>query len=396
MSASSELIDGADFEPVLCFCSVRVRIVDLADSTESDESFLEVDFSDHAQDAQVSTVAGGFAGFADGQRLDARMRGPRGLAVANGTVLVADRGNNALRRLLEDGTLVTLAGSSAGASGSADGAAASARFWLPSGLAVRASDNAVFVADTENGLIRLVLNDGTVSTVCGVAGGYGHRDGSCAAALFRRPMALAASPTASGFPLYVADTENNAVRLIESNGTVSTFAGTTEFGHLDAHRVLARFKHPAGLALTAGGDLFVADPHNNCVRRVAAGSGVVTTFSGSPAQEAGSTAGSALNARFWLPSSITLDATSGGFVVSDALNHRLALLSAAGAASVIAGGGQAGALDGPASAGALLGYPRESGFVAAQGKRWIYFVDESGNTLRRAEVRAHWPAFVHV
>jgi DNA-binding beta-propeller fold protein YncE len=111
----------------------------------------------------VSTYAGGTtAGATDGPALQARFRGPRGIAVdAAGTVYVADSDNYTIRRITPDGVVSTLAGT-AGARGQADGTGPAARFTFPWGLAVDRAGN-LFVADRTN--VRRLTPEGVVTTL---------------------------------------------------------------------------------------------------------------------------------------------------------------------------------------------------------------------------------------
>ena len=115
-------------------------------------------------EGQVSTLAGGpVTGFADGLGAQARFNGPAGLAVdGDGNVLMADAGNHRIRRITPDGTVTTLAGS--GASGSADGDAASATFTGPTGVALGPKGD-VYVLEMEAQRVRRISTDGQVVTV---------------------------------------------------------------------------------------------------------------------------------------------------------------------------------------------------------------------------------------
>jgi hypothetical protein len=158
---------------------------------------------------KVETLAGDVVGFADGPLRDARFRSPAGLALdASGRILVADSGNNRIRRidLSGEGRVDTIAG---GEAGFADGLAAEARFSSPQGLAVAAGD-VIYVADTLNARVRRIAN-GEVSTVCG-AGAVATVDGAAAQARLERPTGVALGQ--DGGVLYVADQQANRIRRV--------------------------------------------------------------------------------------------------------------------------------------------------------------------------------------
>jgi sugar lactone lactonase YvrE len=137
----------------------------------------------------VTTLAGSVtAGFADGVGQAAQFRGPSGVAVdAVGTLYVADRGNNRIRKITPAGVVTTLAGSDQ--SGFADGQGAAAAFAAPTGVAVSTSGT-VYVADADNNRIRQVSQAGVVTTLAG-SGTAGFANGTGAVALFNRPGGVA-------------------------------------------------------------------------------------------------------------------------------------------------------------------------------------------------------------
>jgi sugar lactone lactonase YvrE len=174
-----------------------------------------------APDGTVTTFAGtvGQNGSTDGTLADALFNKPRGLATdAEGDVYVADEGNSNIREIMPDGTVKTIAGGTS--PGSADGVGSAASFNAPRGVTVD-SNGDVFVADTNNDTIREIKPDGTVTTVAGTPGQAGNADGPASQALFNAPRGV--SVDASG-NIYVTDTGNAEVRRIAPNGTVTTVA----------------------------------------------------------------------------------------------------------------------------------------------------------------------------
>ena len=137
---------------------------------------------------EVSTLAGnGEEGFADGQGEAARFNGPDGVALAaNDEIVVADTENHAIRVVTPGGAVRTLAGN--GEAGFADGQGAAARFNYPTGLA-RDKDGSILVADRGNNAVRRVTMEGAVSTVAG-NGEAGYADGEGAAARFNWPTGV--------------------------------------------------------------------------------------------------------------------------------------------------------------------------------------------------------------
>ena len=155
-------------------------------------------------------------------------------------------------------TFTHLAGSEGGP-GYADGEAHEARFVQAHGLALDA-DGYLYVSDRAAHTIRKVSPDGTVSTLAGLAGEPGAADGRGHRARFNWPQGLALD---GGGNLYVADTDNQLIRRITREGDVSTVAGRLSMAdHFDDAGVAACFRGPAGLAFDRHGFLYVADEWN--------------------------------------------------------------------------------------------------------------------------------------
>ena len=265
---------------------------------------------------EVSTLAGleTVKGTADGQGSAARFNAPWSVAVDGaGNVYVADMNNHTIRRITSSGAVTTLAGL-AGSYGSADGTGSAARFYGPAGVATDGSGN-VYVADSGNDTIRRVTPSGVVTTLAGLAGSYESADGTGSAARFRNPQGVATDATGN---VYVADTNNHTIRRITSSGAVTTLAGAPRSqGRTDGAANEARFNYPYGLAVDAGGNVWVADTSNDTVRKITPG-GVVTTEAG-VAEVAGSADGSGVSARFYFPTAIAF-APSGLLYLADLRN----------------------------------------------------------------------------
>jgi sugar lactone lactonase YvrE len=195
---------------------------------------------------------------------------PFGVAVAaDGTVYVADAGeSNRIRKITPDGIVTTFAG---GSEGFADGLTTSASFNSPGSLAIDADGN-IYVADTGNNRIRKITPEGRVSTVAG-DGTAGYRDGPASQAQFNGPVGIAVD--ARGH-IYVADTYNDRIRLITSDGQVSTVAGSGAPGYADGDLNNALFDTPCGIVAATDGSLVVADTGNDRLRKITPDGSVTT------------------------------------------------------------------------------------------------------------------------
>jgi len=324
--------------------------------------------------AVVSTLAGtaGASGSADGTGAAARFNFPTGVAVdGSGNVYVADSNNSTIRKVTPAAVVSTLAGT-ASASGSADGTGAAARFDDPHGVAVDGSGN-VYVADNFNNTIRKVSPAGVVTTLAGTAGASGSADGAGAAARFNWPEGVAVDGSGT---VYVADEGNNAIRKVTPAGVVSTLAGGGYCGSADGTGAAARFCGPFGVAVDRSGNVYVADSFNNSIRKVTP-AGVVSTLAGNGFP--GTADGSGPAAQFSSPYGVAVDG-SGNVYVADTDNNTIRKVTPAGVVSTLAGtAGAAGFADGTGAA-AQFDYPWG---VAVDGSGDVYVADYSNNTIRK-------------
>ena len=227
-------------------------------------------------DGTVTTLAGNpsLHGSTDGSGTTATFSSPIGMARDSaGTLYVADATNHTIRKITSAGAVSTFAGT-AGIAGSVDGTGNAARFNNPTGIALDGSGN-VYVADTTNNLLRKITPAGAVSTIAGVVGVMGSSDGTGSAALFNAPGGLAVDSSGN---VYLADTGNSTIRKITPANLVTTLAGLPGVaGIKDGSGSDAWFNQPKALTVDPSGNLFVADTGNAAIRKVTP-AGVVTTL----------------------------------------------------------------------------------------------------------------------
>ncbi|HEX3718350.1 MAG TPA: immunoglobulin domain-containing protein [Verrucomicrobiae bacterium] len=304
----------------------------------------------------------------------ARFTTPSGVAVdASGNVYVADTANHTIRKISIGAAVTTLAGTPK-SNGVANGAAASAQFDFPTGVAVDNSGT-VYVADWGNHMIRKIRL-GQVTTLAGLAGKPGWADGSNSIAQFNHPAALAFDSLNN---LYVADQGNDAIRLVTPNGDVFTLAGLPGVpGSADGDGTNAQFNLPAGIGYYGPGTLIVADTGNDTIREVSLSGEqwVVKTLAGSP----GLTGTNDLpgpSARFNNPMGI---ATGGGYIaVSDFANSTVRFVTLAGDVTTQAGSpGTSGSATGPGFS-ALFDFPAGIAFDASTN---MYIADSGNDVIR--------------
>ncbi len=311
---------------------------------------------------QVSTVAGiGIAGAIDGISTAASFNVPSGVAVdALGNLYVADRNNHKIRKITPLGVVSTLAGS--GVVGAIDGVGTAASFNDPIGVAVDATGN-VYVVDRGNHKIRKISTSGLVSTFAG-SGVIGASDGIGSEASFNLPFGITIDLVGN---LFVADTFNNKIRKITSNGLVSTFAiGIT---------------YPRSVAVDAQGMVYVTDA-SNIIKKVS-GAGVVSSFAGNGV--AGAIDGVGTAASFNVPIGVAVDAL-GNLYVADRNNHKIRKITPLGVVSTLAGSGVAGAIDG---VGTAASFNQPSG-VAVDTSGNLYVADMLNHKIRKITVTGYF------
>jgi secreted PhoX family phosphatase len=257
----------------------------------------------------VSTIAGsGEKGFADGQGLSSSFYGPHGIAIDSfGNLYIADRDNHRIRKINSTGYVSTIAGS--GEEESADGQGLSSSFRFPSGIAVDSLGN-LYIADTNNDLIRKINSTGYVSTISG-SGEEGSADGQGLSATFNFPIGITLDSFGN---LYIVENGNHKIRKINSTGYVSTIAGSGEVGSADGQGLSASFNFPMGIAIDSFGNLYIADRYNHRIRKINS-TGYVSTFAG---LSRGFSDGQGPEAEFTFPSRLALD-PSGLLYVTEAI-----------------------------------------------------------------------------
>jgi len=260
----------------------------------------------------VTTYAGtGVTGNTNGPVASATFTSPIGLCIdTSGNIFVGDHNTNLIRKITPDGIVTTLAGN--GSVGSANGIGTNASFNRPLDVKADNSGN-VFVGDRDNNRIRRVNTvTGVVDTFSGVDAGF--VDG-IQGARFYGPHGLSFDTSGN---LFVADSYNHSIRQIDLNtGLVTTLAGTSSAGFVNAIGSAARFNFPYGLVADTSGNVFVADGVNNVIRKINIGSRMVTTLAGNAS--GGYADGIGANPSFSFPWGLTTDNSGNIFVVNESI-----------------------------------------------------------------------------
>jgi sugar lactone lactonase YvrE len=229
----------------------------------------------------VTTLAGanGAVGYADGAGSAARFNGPSRVETdSQGNLYVTDTGNSVVRKISASGLVATLAGN--GTCGSADGRSTAAQFCNPKGVALDQWGN-LWIADTGNHTVRRIDASGNVSTVAGSPGVCGSTNGRGDVARFCNPQDIDVDKWGN---VYVVDTGNSTIRMIDPKGEVRTLAGQAgQCGSVEGSPTVSRLCAPSGIAVE-GNDLYIADTGNATIRRINLDN-VTSTVAGVPGSQ---------------------------------------------------------------------------------------------------------------
>jgi len=231
----------------------------------SAKEFIYLSIASNGGGSRISKL--NYIGTSDFTTFATNMSMSRGSAIdSSGNLFVADTGNAVIKKITPAGTVSVFAGSLANV-GSNDGQGTAAKFNSPWGLAIDSAQN-LYVSDKYNSNIRKITPAGLVSTLAGPSdGSTGTSDGTGAAARFTYPTGLAVDANGN---VFVADTSNNMIRKITPQGVVTTIAGAAssnnQYGYVNGWAEVAKFNAPEGIAVDSTGKLYVADTANHAIR----------------------------------------------------------------------------------------------------------------------------------
>ena len=329
----------------------------------------------------IGTFAGnGTAGLSgdSGQATEAELNFPMGVSVdSSGNVYIGDVLNYNIRKVTTDGKIASVAGSnSSGYSG--DGSAATDATLVFPCAAVAGSSGSFYIADTGNSVVRKVGSDGKISTFAGTttAGFYGN-GGAATSAQLLGPAALVVDAAGN---LYIADTGNNQIRKVGSDGKINAFAGSGNLGYAGdgGPAVNAYLNRPEALAIDAAGNIYIADTGNHRIRKVAT-DGTITTVAGNGVARFSGDGGLGVSASLYYPQGVAVDA-AGYVYISDTYNTRIRVVSPNGLITTIAGNGKFNSYgDGGPATSAALSFPR--GIAVGPGGK-IYIADNQNSRIR--------------
>lgn len=322
----------------------------------------------------IITVAGnggiGYSGDG-GPATAAELFYPRGMVIdKRGNMYIADGSNNRIRKINAGDTITTFAGNgTAGYSGDG-GPATAAEFNYPYGMAIDKWGN-IYIADVNNNCVRMIDTSGTITTIAGNGtAGYSGDGGPATAAELNAVHGVAVDTMGN---IYLADFNNHRVRVIDTAGNITTFAGNGTAGFIGdgGPATAAEINGPIGVSLNMTGDLYIGDYYNNRVRMVNT-KGTINTIAGNGTAGYSGDGGPATAAEVNGPIAFALD-SKGNLYITDVSNNRVRMVTPGDSITTVAGTGVAGFSGdyGPATVAEIY-WPEG---IARNPKGDMYFVE---------------------
>ncbi|MFI3155322.1 MAG: PKD domain-containing protein [Methylococcaceae bacterium] len=269
-------------------------------------------------DGTITTVAGtgqpGYSGDG-GPATQAKFDFLPKIAVSpDGGLYIADSINHRIRRVDTDGIITTVAGIGIGGDSGDGGPATQAQLNSPEGIDIGA-DGSLYIVDSENCKIRRVDVNGIITTVVGTGEcRYGGDSGPAIQAKILYPKDIAIGPDNS---LYILETSNNRIRRVGTDGIITTVSGTGQSGYSGdgGPATQAQLNYPQGIAVGPDNSLYIADCFNSRIRRVDT-DGIISTIAGTGQYGFPSYGGPATQAQLWYPGNIAIS-PGGGLYIAD-------------------------------------------------------------------------------
>ena len=311
----------------------------------------------------ISTIAGNGTVAASGDGGTALMAAfePHDVQIdAANNIYIVDRPNSRIRKINTSGIITTVAGTGTPGFSGDGGAATAATMDNPNSMVLDKFGN-MYISDGPNNVIRKVsAATGIITTIAGTGGAGSYGNGVPATtATFNNPYGIAVDTAGN---VYIGDSYNNLVRKINASGIITTIAGTGAVGFSGdgGPATAAKLSWPTDIAVDYAGNIFIADGDNNRIRVInttgiistVVGSGAVGTSPGVLTGSFSGDGGPATNATINLPFRIQLDHATSNLYIADDGNNRIRVVNAAGIISTLAGNGTGGFFGdlGPATA----------------------------------------------
>jgi sugar lactone lactonase YvrE len=287
-----------------------------------------------------------------------------------GNLYIADIGNVRIRKVNTNGIISSVAGNGVTGYLGDGGIATSAELSNPRGVAADSLGN-IYIADSDNYRVRMVNLSGSITTVAGTGvTGYTGDGGPAILAKLNRPYALAVDNANN---LYIADQFNDVIRKVDNSGTISTIAGGGTAGLGDGGpATAAQLSDPNGLAFDSSYNLYISDSGNSRIRKVNKTNGLITTVTGTVSGYFMGDGGPAIDAVINAPTGVALDSL-GNMFIAEGGDARIRKVDMHGIITTIAGDGTEGDTGLPGQA--ILSRIDNVEDIAVDSKGNVYFSD---------------------
>ena len=251
---------------------------------------------------------------------------------------------------------------------------------LAQGVAVDRAGN-LYIADINNNRVRKVDTNGIITTFAGNgSSGFSGDGGPAVSASINNPIAVAADGAGN---VYIADLANQRIRKVDTSGIITTFAGNGSLGASGDHgpATSATLSGPSGVAVDSAGNVYIADTSNDLIRKVDTNGIITTVAGGAPLPGFSGDGGPAVGAGLFLPYGVAVD-FAGNIYIADVANVRIRKVNTAGIISTVAGNGTRGfSGDGGLATNAEI-WPISHQGLAVDSLGNLYIADTSNNRIR--------------
>jgi uncharacterized repeat protein (TIGR01451 family) len=287
-----------------------------------------------------------------------------------GNIYFDDNLGQTIRKIATGTTLVSTVGGNGrdGVSG-IPGPALAAQLFSPMNLTADRAGNVFIVDDYNNAIYRIDKTSGQIQNLVNVAS----------------PMGIAVD--GAGNVYYTRNSGMNVVKMTPSGATSIVAGSTIRYGHTGdgGPATAATLNDANGLALDAAGNLYIADIQNNCIRKVTAATGIITTIAGTTVSGYTGDGSPATTATLNSPFGVTVDRPGNVYVVDNGNNVVRKIDAATGIISTVAGTGIAGfSGDNGLATAAQLNYPYR---VITDSLNNLYISDQFNQRIRKVDVR---------
>ena len=291
----------------------------------------------------ITTIAGnGSAGYNGdgGPALAAEFKDPASITIDTfGNIYIDDWANARIRKLSTNGIITTVAGNgTVGYSG--DGGPATAAQISAAYITISDAAGNLYIGDRFNNCVRKVNTLGIITTIAGTGtAGFSGDGGQATNAELNGPYGVALDAIGN---FYISESTNNRIRKVNTSGIITTIAGNGTQGYSGdgGQATNAEFNNASCMAFDANNNLYIADENNNCIRMIN-NLGIINTIAGNGTATYSGDGGQATAAALYMPIGITIDA-AGNIYIADTHNYRIRKVNTAGIISTIAGNGTLG------------------------------------------------------